>query len=444
MTAPQVAPPSLRHELVRGVMLIAAVWLLAVFLTMAFGIRHEIDDLMDGALQEAAEVVYGTLVLQGPDLQLGTGGSLPAPAHDERLVWQIVDNAQQVLLRSHKAPATPLLPVFKAGLGDGPDHWRVYAIRFADRPLVLYVGQPGIDRLESRYEAIAVVGTSGIAAGLVCALWMRRRVVGAMRLLQQLSGQIEAYDPMRPETDLPPPARREFVEVHAAVLDLGQRLARRVNNEQAFAAHAAHALRTPLAGMDAQLAIAMKEVGGLARPRLERTREAVARLKRVVTALLALFRSNAALDLHRIDLQELLAHLPVEPLEVTIAQDRALVADPNLMAAALANLLDNALRHGARRCWIILRTEGLRQSVTLRDDGPGMEQMRREQMQAHLDQRSDAGFFGLGLRLAALVARAHHGRLVLDDPAPGSAGFSITMELAPEQQVARQGGAIQR
>ena len=423
--------PSLRRELVRALTLISAIWLLAVFLAMAFGIRHEVDDLLDDALQESAEVLYGTLVLHGPELHRETGSSLPAPPHDERLVWQIVEDGSRVLLRSHKAPAAPLLAQFQAGLGDAPDHWRVYAIRLPDASRFLVVGQPRLERLEARYEVIAIVGASGLLVGVACAVWMRRRVMGVMRELQTLSSQIQAYDPMQTRSDLPPPTHQEFVELHDAVLELGRRLAQRVDREQAFAAHAAHALRTPLAGMDAQLAIAMKEVNAAARPRIERTREAVARLKRVITALLALFRSNADLDLQLIDVAQLLAHLAVDQLEVRVAQDQPLRADPNLVAAALANLLDNALRYGARTCWITVQTREATQMLTVRDDGPGVDAQRRAQLQDGADRASGDGFVGLGIKLAALVARAHGGRLKIDDIEESRGGFSVTLILMP-------------
>jgi len=431
MNASRAALPSLRRELMRALTLTSAVWLLAVFLAMAFGIRHEVDDLMDDALQESAEVLYGTLVMHSPDLTLEAGSSLPAPPHEERLVWQIVEDGPRVVLRSHKAPAAPLLVQFQAGLGDVPDQWRVYAIRLPDARRFLVVAEPHRGRLEARYEMIALVGTIGLLVGVACAFWMRRRVMGMMQQLQVLSGQIQAYDPMQPQTDLPPPTHQEFVEVRGAVIGLGRRLARRVDNEQAFAAHAAHALRTPLAGMDAQLAIAMKEVGVAARPRIERTREAVARLKRVITALLALFRSQADPDLQPIDVAQLLTHLPIEHLDVQVVQDQPLRADPNLVAAALANLLDNALRYGARTCWVTVQTREATQMLTVRDDGPGVDAQRRAQLQAGADRATGDGLIGLGIKLAASVARAHGGRLVIDDSGAAPGGFSVTLVLTP-------------
>ncbi len=423
------ALPSLRRELARSLTLISGVWLLAVFLTMAFGIRHEIDDLLDGALQESAEVLYGTLVLHASDLPHSGPDMLPAPAHEESLVWQVVDASQRIVLRSHRAPAQPLLPAFRAGFSDTPSHWRVYAMQMPGRGLALYVGQPAADRLESRYEAIAVVGVGGVLVGLACAYWLRRRVDIALRPLFDLSQQIMRYDPMRPDTRLSAASREEFVEVRAAIMDLGQRLARRVDNEQAFAAHAAHALRTPLAGMDAQLAVALREVPASARDRIERARLAVQRLKRVVNALLTLFRSNAELDLQDVWLPDLVPRLPVDGLDVHTIQHGPLRADPNLLAAALANLLDNSLRHGAANCWISCQPAVGGTSITVRDDGPGADPERLRAIRAQLlDPASDTPV-GLGLKLASLVARAHGGRLEVDHAAPDGRGFSVTLAL---------------
>ena len=78
---------------------------------------------------------------------------------------------------------------------------------------------------------------------------------------------------MRPH-DLPRPLRQELVPMVNAISGLGDRLASHVAHERAFAAHAAHALRTPLAGMDAQLAVAIRQCDPAVRGRLEQTREA--------------------------------------------------------------------------------------------------------------------------------------------------------------------------
>jgi K+-sensing histidine kinase KdpD len=105
-------------------------------------------------------------------------------------------------------------------------------------------------------------------------------------------------------------------------------------------------------------------------------------------------------------------------LQINVSDDAATVlADPDLLAAALLNLLDNALRHGAKHVRIAVPVP---QCLRLHDDGPGVDDERRHALQAALDDAAYEGRTGLGLMLADVVARAHGGRLRL--PAPGEGG----------------------
>lgn len=418
--------PSLQRELTRTLTLVSLGWMLALFLTLTWGGRHEVDDLMDDTLREAAEVIYGFVALRPnlPDEALGE--LLPAPAHVERVVWQILEADGTLVRRSHGAPRQALLKTFKQGLSDGNDNWRVYGMRLLDRSRILYVAQHGEERIESRYESVIFVGLSAMAVSVLFAILLRRRVAATLNPLRDLAAQIERYDPLLPDTRLPDATRAEISVVSESITALGERLARQVHQEQAFAAHAAHALRTPLAGMDAQLALALREVDEAARPRLQRTRAAVERLKRVVNSLLTLFRSSGELELQPVVLNDLVRLLPVAGLEIDVQGAVPLRADPNLLSAALANLLDNSLRHGARRAWLSSRREGAVQLVSLRDDGPGVSEERRLALQRSLgDTPGEQAESGLGLKLADLVARAHLGSLEIE-PGPG---FAVTLRL---------------
>lgn len=207
--------------------------------------------------------------------------------------------------------------------------------------------------------------------------------------------------------------------MHTAIVDLGQRLAQRVASERAFSAHAAHALRTPLAGMDAQLAVALRECPPELMPRLKLTREAAGRLRRVVTALLTMFRSGGDVHWQPVELDALMERLPVDGLAITVAASAPLQADPDLLAAALMNLLDNAVRHQARTVQVTVAVDEAGATITLQDDGSGLEATQRQAMQAALDAQQYEGQVGLGLLLADRVARAHHGSLTLLDSAQG-------------------------
>jgi signal transduction histidine kinase len=263
---------------------------------------------------------------------------------------------------------------------------------------------------------------AALSIGLLGHAWLRLRVRRELEPLEGLSERLARHDPLA-APGLGLAERAELAPVHRAIDELGERLARRVAHERAFASHAAHALRTPLAGMEAQLAVAQREVPPELRPRLQRVRDASGRLQRVVRSLLDLFRVGAELRRSDVDLKALLAHLPVEGLDVHV-DAATLHADPDLLAAALANLLDNAQRYGARHVQVSLPAPG---TLRLHDDGRGATPERLADLRAALAAQDYEDHTGLGLMLADLVARAHGGALTLPEVADG---FAVELRLA--------------
>lgn len=435
--------PSIRRRLARVVVGISLAWSLAAFGVVWAVVYHQVDRVMDGALQESAEILFGLLHANAAQLPIGSGGSLPAPPHDEHLVWQLVAADGRVTWRSHRAPAAPLATPIGAPIdaplagpaaasrgatGDEGDGWHVHLLPFDSHGTVLVVAQRHADRRAARLKAATATAGGALLVGLACAAWLRRRVRAELLPVLQLSRQVARYHPLDAAAGLPPATRAELMPLRDAVLHLGERLAQRVTSERAFSAHAAHALRTPLAGVGAQLALAQRESPPSLQPRLQRAREAADRLGRVVTALLTLFRSGTEPAWQSVDLAALLRSLPVEGLAVEPpAQPAPCHADPDLLAAALLNLLDNARRYGATRVQASIAQDGALTRIRLADNGPGIDAGQRQRMQAALDsERYDDGL-GLGLMLADRVARAHGGRLAL---LPAPAGFTVELSLA--------------
>lgn len=417
--------PSIRRRLSRALVVVSLAWGVAVSVVVWLGVRHEVDEILDATLQEAAEVLFGVLLVHA-DAPPVAGGSLPAPPHEERIVWQIVGPGPAVLLRSHRAPETPLLAPGARGLHTVADDWRVHAMPLPDGRRVLLVAQPGDERVEARLEAAQYTAGAALAVGLACALWLSLRVRRELEPLSALSHAVGAYDPLQPGARLADPQRAELAPMHGAIVALGTGLGRRVRNERAFTAHAAHALRTPLAGMVAQLATAQRVSPPEAQPMLALARQAADRLRRVVTALLTLFRAGAEIHRRPVDLTPLVRQLPIDALDVEVAPAPPLDADADLLAAALVNLLENSARHGARHVRIAALRRGRETHVELRDDGPGVDAQRADALSAALATQDYEGRTGLGLMLADLVARAHGGQLRL---LPGP-GFAVEIVLA--------------
>lgn len=427
--------PSIRSRLAWALLAVTAAWGLAVSAVIWGSVHHEVDELLDNTLQESAEILYGLLSFNAAQLPLSGGGALPAPPHEEHLVWQIINPSHQVALRSHRAPDVPLAAKGALGFSSPSEKWRVFGMRFDDSGRVLLVAQTGIERIEARREAVFLVGGSALLVGLACALWMGRRVVQEFKPLDKMSTEVARFDPTFPNDRLAEPTRQELLPMHRAIMDLAHRLSSRIANERAFSAHAAHAMRTPLAGIVTQLAAAQQRAGQEALPFLSNARKSADRLRRVVLSLLTMFRSGGDADPKPTVLQDLVAGLPFNDLVLDTEASESVAVDGDLLSAALINLLDNSLRHGATAAQLVLRQEPEGPCLRLSDNGSGLTAEDLQSLQRQLDQQDYEHMRGLGLVLADLVCRAHGGRLLL---VPSDQGCVIDLHLGDGTRLDRE------
>lgn len=431
MTGRTAAPlPSIGARITRAMLLWTLLWGAALGAAVWLAVQHEVDELLDDSLRAAAETVIAPLLLQGAAVAAAPPPAAHAVRADERFAWQRVayrGAESRVLQASPAAPVQALQATASAGFADVPG-WRVYGVPVAaeGEPVqMLYVAQTRAERREAQLEVALSVALATLAMLLLALVLLGARIRHELRPLQVLSARLLGHDPLQRGATLGAAERAELQPVHEAIDTLAARLAERVQRERAFSAHAAHALRTPLAGIDAQLAVALREAPPPLQPRLQRVRDAAARLQRVVVALLGLFRSGAAIDRRPLDLAALVQRLPLEGLALEVPPGVSVQADADLLSAALANLLDNALRHGARHARLSVPAPGV---LRLEDDGPGVDAARRAVLQDAVVTQQYEGRTGLGLMLADQVARAHGGALVLP---PVAAGFAVELHLAP-------------
>jgi signal transduction histidine kinase len=421
--------PSIRSRLTRLLVLVALLWGIAVSVAVWLAVRQEVDELLDETLQASAEVLARLLELESAEAMAKAAATLsPSAGENDHFAWQVVGPQNRVLLRSTRAPTGAWLPLPTAGFVDATSGWRLYGQRLSDGGRMLYVAQTREERREAQTEVAVHSIWAALLIGLVSAVWLRRQVGQELQPLVDLSVDLSRYEPLPPAVPLAPASHRELQAVHDSIDALGQRLARRVANERAFSAHAAHALRTPLAGIDMQLAVAQREAPDSLQPRLARVREAAARLTRVVAALLALFRSGAELQWRSLELAPLLARLPHEGLELHVPSGLRLQADEDLLSAAMINLLDNAVRHGATELRLSLQVDPDQQTLRVHDNGRGVTPEQRAALSDALAEQAYEGRMGLGLMLADLVARAHGGVLTLPAVAQG---FAVELQLGP-------------
>lgn len=223
----------------------------------------------------------------------------------------------------------------------------------------------------------------------------------------------------------------------------------------------AHDLKTPLNRLRNRVEAALRDPRGAAafREALAETIEEADELIRTFDALLSIARLEGGarggaftpFDLSKAvrDVVELYEPLAEERgLRLLLRPGPPLMVrgEPQLIAQALANLIDNAIKYAApddnRPAAAALPVEvsaaerGRFAEITVADAGPGIPSAERERVLKRFvrleTSRSKPGS-GLGLSLAAAVARLHGGEVRLEDNGPGlKAVFQITRGMAAE------------
>ena len=111
-------------------------------------------------------------------------------------------------------------------------------------------------------------------------------------------------------------------------------------------------------------------------------------------------------------------------------------ADPTLVGRALANLIDNARKHGSGLVRLAVRADGAGVTFEVVDRGrgfaPGDESRVFERFYQGADPDAGShGSLGLGLALVKRIADAHGGRVHAANEPAGGARVVLQLPLAP-------------
>ena len=221
-------------------------------------------------------------------------------------------------------------------------------------------------------------------------------------------------------------------------------------SQRRFVADAAHQLRTPLAGLQAQVEAWAQAAS--ARPTLElpsdqvhKLRGATRRTSQLANQLLALSRADArgmhSQPTQRVDLKALCENLLEAHLDAATARriDLGLDVEPAqvmahewLLRELLSNLVDNAVKYTDEGGAVTIRC-GRRAGVAfieVEDDGPGVSaaEMPRILERFYRVQGTQGEGNGLGLAIAEEIARVHQSHLQLQ-PGAGGRGLRVALTL---------------
>jgi two-component system OmpR family sensor kinase len=256
------------------------------------------------------------------------------------------------------------------------------------------------------------VTLSGIGSVIVVRS-VARRLSAAAEAAQAAAAKGEAPD--MPIEELP----REVQPYASAVKELMARLEAHARRQEAFAADAAHELRTPLA-------IMALELDQLPAEDAARLRVQVRALTDLVNQLLLLARANAPDTAeHRaapVDLSAACRRLVAEMAPAAIREGRTLAYEDcgpapmkgleEAVVSAVRTLTVNALRVTPEGGEVVIAA-GPGAQICVRDGGPGLDAETLSRLKAR-GVRADMAAVdgaGLGLAIADRIAEAHGGDL---------------------------------
>ncbi len=161
----------------------------------------------------------------------------------------------------------------------------------------------------------------------------------------------------------------------------------------------------------------------------------------------SLEKSDMKLSLRQIDMNELIRevadsfHLRIEEkngvLNLDLEAENPLIwVDPNQMAYALTNLLDNAVKYSPDKLSIKLQswTESDKMFIRIQDQGIGISGEDQKHIFKNLyriptGNRHDVKGFGIGLFYVEKVILAHGGKIVVDSLPSKGTKFTITLPI---------------
>ncbi|MBO9581034.1 MAG: HAMP domain-containing histidine kinase [Sphingobium sp.] len=321
---------------------------------------------------------------------------------------------------------------------EGPDVARAKAVDLADgRRLVVAVDSEAVEEIDKTILtlfgiAFAVV----IVIGAVSALVLGRYLRGRLSTISATANAIVAGD-----TALRMPVGPQGDEFDAAALALNtmlDRIAGLMDNLRQVSSDVAHDLRTPLLRLRNELEQVGK-VEGAAQRAIDLGDELL-KLFAAVLRIAEVEGGELRQSFTRVDLSALAetvcdGFLPAvydsgRILSWSILPDIAVLGDRELLAQAIANLLDNAIVHTPPATAITLSlvdTDGLARLV-ITDNGPGVSpadsvRLTRRFFRGEASRTTPGN--GLGLSLVAAVANAHGGEIEID----GARGLRVTITL---------------
>ncbi len=225
-------------------------------------------------------------------------------------------------------------------------------------------------------------------------------------------------------------APREVVTLSASITDMAERIQRQMEDQRVLLAAVSHELRTPLGHLRLLTELAKTDPEAL-----EQMEREVDEIDELVGQLLVKARLEFTVaEMRPFDPAELgreaLRRKGLDPGLLVLETERAGEGDLTLLSRALANLVDNAERHGQGLTALRISEDGGKLAFLAEDQGPGIAATEASGLfELFRPGTSEHGNLGLGLALVHKIAEAHGGNTIAQDRSGGGARIGLAIPL---------------
>jgi two-component system sensor histidine kinase CpxA len=293
---------------------------------------------------------------------------------------------------------------------------------------------------------VLALGVSGLISYLVA-----RSISNPVRRLQTAAHTLSAGN-LEARAGPEVATRKDEIGVLGREFDaMAERLSALIAARQRLLRDISHELRSPLARMEMAIGLARQDPASTPEQidRIEREAERLDRLIGHILDYARLERDPATFNFEDVDLAELIRQIlhdaefesqsPPGRLRFTSEDEVTLRSDPNVLHAAIDNVVRNALLHGDPRMPIkvTMTTDAEHVHISIRDHGPGV---RDEELQRIFEPFYRAGSLdskhvstegtGIGLAITQRAAALHGGRVVARNAEGGGLNVTLTLPRA--------------
>ena len=302
-------------------------------------------------------------------------------------------------------------------------------VQLKDGVLRLLVPRERVTASNADIFVLWMIGSSLVLI-TIATLFLRNQV----KPIERLAHAAESFGKGQSFTGFKPHGALEIRRAATAFMEMRERIERFVQQRTEMLAGISHDIKTPLTRMRLQLAMMRRDADVIA------MEGDIGEMERMLNEYLDFARGSGGETASETDLAVLAAEAVADSGRAADARHRILLTNlepvtlsvrRNALRRCLTNLLDNALKYG-KIVHVKLRRRGNRIELAVEDDGPGIEEARREEAFRpfhRLDEGRNlqTGGVGLGLAVARDIARSHGGDVRLERSSLGGLRAVISL-----------------